>query len=102
MKPLIILSCIVLAFLFGCFFFTATADFTDDFEKGLKPLWNPVNGIWKVEDGLYHGTAIGTLPCYSLLPFMVTDGSVIQVSRMCTERGTYKMGYISNWSQGIE
>jgi len=51
MKPLIILSCVVLAVLFGCFSLTAMADFTDNFDKRLSPLWEPISGIWEVKDG---------------------------------------------------
>ncbi|MEK7395922.1 MAG: hypothetical protein AAB116_03185, partial [Candidatus Poribacteria bacterium] len=45
------------------------ADFTDNFDGGVSPLWKPVSGIWEAKDDLYHVRATGVLPGFSILPF---------------------------------
>jgi hypothetical protein len=90
MRSSIIFSYIVITFLFVGFSFIVEADFADDFDKELNSLWKPISGIWEIKDGVYNGRAIGTLTGCAILPFEVTDGSVIEARLMTTIRGIYK------------
>jgi hypothetical protein len=71
------------------------ADFTDEFDSGVSPLWKPVSGIWEAKDNIYHVQAIGVLPAFSILPFEVTDGTVIETDAMITTNGTYQNAYLT-------
>lgn len=72
----------------------AQADFKDDFDGKLNPLWKPVSGIWELQDGTYNGRGIGQLPGFSLLPFEAADGLVIEVRAMDTAKGVFQNALI--------
>ncbi len=57
----------------------AWADFKDDFNDGVSPLWDPVKGIWEPLDGTYRGKDPGLAGVYSLLLFETADGITIKV-----------------------
>ena len=82
MRLLIIQTCLILTLSA-----LAPADFKDDFDGKLSPLWEPVIGIWELHEGNYNGKAIGNGPGFSLLPFEVADGMVIEVRAMDTGKG---------------
>ncbi len=51
--------------------------FTDNFDSGPSPLWGNELGGWTTAGGVYFATAPANNPTtYSLLPFVVGDGSI--------------------------
>lgn len=72
----------------------AQADFRDDFDGKLSSLWEPVIGKWELQEGSYNGKAIGKGPGFSLLPFEVADGMVIEVRAMDTGKGIWENALI--------
>ena len=89
MKLLMILTCVILTLAA-----LTQADFTDDFDGALSPLWDPVLGVWELKDGAYNARAVGRLPAFSLLPFEAADGLVIEVRGMDTAKGQQKNFYV--------
>lgn len=81
-----------------CLFLTlsaiAQADFREDSNGKLSPLWEPVIGEWELQEGSYNGKPVGNLPGFSLLPFEVADGMEIEVRAMDTGKGVYQNALI--------
>jgi len=48
--------------------FPAMAEFSDDFNGELNPLWEVRGGKWEIKDGVYHGSSFGTIPAFAILP----------------------------------
>jgi len=90
-KILVIIMYICLVLVLSNF---AQAEFNDDFDGKLSPLWEPVIGIWELQDGKYNGKGVGQLPGFSLLPFEVADGMEIEVRAMDTGKGVFNNSLI--------